>query len=155
MTLEPAYIVAGKNGPLIVVYRARRRGVWGKAVLLSLAFYVWLFAYALAVEQGTGIICEQPEQLFEIYDAVTIDSGGWETALRVINDINARNGEVCFHSYMLGTQGPIVTGKTYPTARIDIQEVIIHAQARVSGGDWIHYAPPKIYYNGRLTPFVS
>jgi hypothetical protein len=155
---EIAFVIASRAGPGLVIYRPRRRGVWGKAVMLTIAFYALLIVTALAeqLESGTGIICEQPEQLFEIYDAVTDDAGGWETALRVIDDINDRaERDTCTHSHLLGAQGPIVTGKTYPTARSDVQEVTIHARVPVTGGDWIHYAPPKIYYNGRLVPFVS
>jgi hypothetical protein len=46
--LEPLYVVAGRSGPLIVVYRARRRGVWGRAVLLSLALYALMICAVLA-----------------------------------------------------------------------------------------------------------
>jgi hypothetical protein len=75
-------------------------------------------------------------------------------AAEVIAEINSRGG-MCLWSHLHGSQGAIVTGKTYPTARIDIQEVTIHAQMPLAGGDWVHYDPPRTFYNGRLIPFVS
>jgi hypothetical protein len=50
MRLEPCYVVCGRTGPLIVVYRARRRGVWGRAVMLTLAFYALLITAAISAE---------------------------------------------------------------------------------------------------------
>jgi hypothetical protein len=40
---EVAYVVATRAGPF-VIYRPRRRGVWGKAVALTLCFYALLIA---------------------------------------------------------------------------------------------------------------
>jgi hypothetical protein len=102
------------------------------------------------LEFGEGIVCSSPAELFELYDRITEGA----VAVEVIAEINSHGG-MCLWSHLYGAQGPIVAGKTYPTARIDVQEVTIHAQMPLAGGDWVHYDPPRRVFNGRLNPFVS
>jgi hypothetical protein len=43
MSMKPEYVICGRNGLEIVIYRAPRpRGVWGKALMLSVV--IWLLA---------------------------------------------------------------------------------------------------------------
>jgi hypothetical protein len=48
--LQPSYVIAGPRGAIAVIYKVerKRRGILGKAVMLTLAFYALLIAAALA-----------------------------------------------------------------------------------------------------------
>jgi hypothetical protein len=71
--LEPAYVVCGRSGaPLIVVYHMRRRGVWGKAVMLSIMFYVLLFV-AIAQACDEHYVCEGTVARGKYWSTITPD----------------------------------------------------------------------------------
>jgi hypothetical protein len=80
--MRPEYIICGPNGLCVTIYRAPRpRSVWGRAIMLTLCFYALLIVVALAqhVEDGHGVICEEANQIFEIYDQM----GRWRVGLDI------------------------------------------------------------------------
>jgi hypothetical protein len=156
--MRPEYIICGPNGLCVTIYRAPRpRSVWGRAIMLTLCFYALLIVVALAqhVEDGHGVICEEANQIFEIYDQMVADGGGgWDSTFKAINAINARSKrDACYHAPVKGVPGPIVVTRGYQFGEVDVREAMIHAI--LVRGEWQHLPTPRLYYTGSPAPLVS
>jgi hypothetical protein len=160
--LEPDFVIYNRTiGPILIYRVRRRRGVWGRAVVLTLAVWAGLIlavaARAEELKTGAGIVCDEPNLVFAVYDqtsTVTDGARGWDIAFQVMTEINSRVGrDACFYAGLVGTQGPVVASKNYGAQIIEIDEVTIHATLTTAGRT--NFSPPRTMYNGRLVRLVS
>jgi hypothetical protein len=137
-----------------------KRDFLGPAVLFAIATAVIIAVTTCArgAEQfnGVGVLCEEPSQILQIYDQMSVDDDGddgWASALRTVDAINAHEPGACYHVYADGVLGQIVATKDYEFGRVYVREAVLHAI--LEGGRWVYLPTPRLYYTGGPLPLVS